>query len=91
MASVLHEFKRLLGATQRVWAFDFVEGGTDPLTKACRVGGQIIMYTSRLTQARVAPIVKLGAAQGLSFNIGKTQYLSIGTYWPCHNDAPGSF
>jgi len=38
-----------------------------------------------------SPIFKLGAASGLSFNIGKSQFLSIGTYWPCQNLASGSF
>jgi len=88
---VLRELKRLLGVTHRAWAFGFAEGGVDKVLKSCRIGGQVVMYTNRLTKTSCFPIIKLGAAMGLSFNVGKSQFLSVGTYWPCANTAAGSF
>ena len=35
--------------------------------------------------------MKLGGAVALKFNVGKTQYASIGTYWAHPNPAKGSY
>ena len=75
-----------------LWQFFHVAGGTsDAHGRRCTIGGQIVAYTNRLTRVSCDNIVKLGGAVGLKFNIGKIQYVSMGTYWPCHNDGKGLF
>jgi len=74
------------------WLFKFVEGGmTGPRGDRCTIGGQIVCYTNRLSRVTCEPVVKLGAAVCLLFNLNKIQYASIGTYWPCPNNEAGSF
>ena len=67
-------------------------GGSDgsPGSK-CTIGGQIVAYTNRLTRVSCDSVIKLGSAVALKYNIGKIQYVSIGTYWPCSNVSEGSF
>ena len=75
-----------------LWKFFFYEGAIDgSCDPRCTVGGQIVGYTNRLKKVSCDEIVKLGGAVGLKFNIGKTQYASIGTYWAHPNTATGSF
>jgi hypothetical protein len=81
-----------MAGTKMKWLFKFVEGGMGgPSADRCTIGGQIVCYTNRLSRVTVEPVVKLGAAVCLLFNLNKIQYASIGTYWPCPNNEGGSF
>ena len=81
-----------LVGTNVKWLFHFFEGGMDGAGSGrCTVGGQIVCRTNRLTKVTCEPVVKLGAAVCIKFNLNKIQYASVGTYWPCANNDEGSF
>ena len=81
---------KALAGTRMKWLFHFSEGASRRTGEAS-VGGQIIGYTNRLTGVKCEELVKLGAANCVSFNLSKSRYTSIGTYWPCLNKEEGSF
>jgi hypothetical protein len=88
--SVKARLSRALAGSRMKWMFFFFEGASRRTGKAS-VGGQIIGYTNRLTCVKCEEVVKLGAAVCVSFNLSKSRYASIGTYWPCLNKEEGSF
>jgi len=88
--SVKARLSRALAGSRMKWMFYFCEGASRRSGKAS-VGGQIIGYTNRLTGVKCEEVVKLGAAICVSFNLSKSRYASIGTYWPCLNKEEGSF
>jgi len=90
--SVKAKLTSAFAGTNMKWLFRFFEGGMGGPGKArCTIGGQIICFTNRLSAVTCEPVVKLGAAVCIKFNLNKIQYASIGTYWPCPNNEAGSF
>jgi len=90
--SVKAKLTAAFGGTKMKWLFHFFEGGMGgQLESRCTIGGQIVCHTNRLSKVTCEPVVKLGAAVCLMFNLNKIQYASVGTYWPCPNNEGGSF
>ena len=90
---VKNQFENALMRTCMKWQLFFFEGGITCVDgkSRCTIGGQIVACRHRCTKVKCESIIKLGGAVSLAFNIGKTQFASISTYWPCINEAPGSF